>query len=365
MISANVAVRLRSLPLDDARSDHDGRLPPPNDARGDHGDEGNRCAAASVQSPVVEHPFRGSEALAAGLITRGRLRGPGFRRLFDDVYVAADVPVDLALRSRAAYLLVADRGVLAGYSAAEILGASCGPGDAPAEVAVPGGCLLRQSGLRVHRGLLAADETTTVDGVGVTTPVRTAYDLARRAPSLVEAVVAVDALAVPEPGRARPRRPPRPGEPFLPAHLLRLRNRYLGARNSRRLPEVVALADPLAESPMETRTRLALVLNGLPRPVSQFAVRDGRHCHYLDLGYPEYRVGIEYDGGEHLTPERARRDLERQHRISQLDWVLVRPRAGLVLNRQYLVAVDVARELDRAAERLGLPTITAGVAPWR
>lgn len=204
----------------------------------------------------------------------------------------------------------------------------------------------------------------------------TAYDLARRAPSLVEAVVAVDALAVPEPSRSaapRPdpwmdlgpgRRTP-PGGPFLPADLLRLRNRHLGARDSRCLPQVVALADPPAESPMETRTRLALVLHGLPAPVSQFEVRDGRHRHYLDLAYPEYRVGIEYDGREHLKPEGARRDLERQHRLSQLGWVLVRPRAALVLQRPYLVAVSVLRELEQAAERLGLPKIPAIVAPLR
>jgi hypothetical protein len=142
-------------------------------------------------------------------------------------------------------------------------------------------------------------------------------------------------------------------------------NRHLGSRDSRRLPEVVALADPLAESPMETRTRLALVLHGLPPPVSQLPVRGAGHCHYLDLGYPAYRVGIEYDGGEHLKPDRARRDLERQHRLSQLGWTLVRPRAATVLHRPRLVAVEVHRELDRAAERLGLPKISVGVSSRR
>jgi hypothetical protein len=321
------------------------------------GAERNRWTSVSVRNAVFEQPFSGSEAVAAGLITRGRLRGPAFRRLFADVYVAADVPVDLALRSRAAHLLVADRGVLAGYSAAEVLGASCGPQDAPAEVAVPGACLLRQPGLLVHRGLLLPDETTTAGGLGVTTRARTAYDLARRAPSLVEAVVAVDALALADPFA--------PGGPCDPADVLRLRNLHLGARDSRHLPDVVALADPLAGSPMETRTRLALVLNGLPPTVSQFEVRGGGHCHFLDLAYPEYRVGIEYDGGEHRTPERARRDLERQHRLSTVGWTLLRPRSGLVLFRPRLVAVDVHRELDRAAERLGLPKITVRVARWR
>ena len=279
-------------------------------------------------------PFRGSAAVAAGLVTPGRLRGPTFRRLFTDVYVAADVPVDLALRSRAAHLLVGDRGVLAGYSAAELLGASCGPADAPAEVAVEGDVHLRGRGLTVHRGLLQPDEVTTLGDLRVTTPERTAYDLARRAPSLVEAVVAVDALAN--------------VCTVAPAAVLHLRHRHLGARDSRRLPRVVALADPLAQSPMETRTRLALVLHGLPPPVSQLAVDRFR----LDLGYERYRVGVEYDGGEHRTPERARRDLERQHRLSLLGWTLVRPRAWLVLHRPDLVATEVRRELDRAAARL-------------
>ena len=137
------------------------------------------------------------------------------------------------------------------------------------------------------------------------------------------------------------------------------------ARDSRQLPQVVTLSDPLAESPMETRTRLALVLHGLPPPVSQFEVVGLGHRHHLDLAYRRYQVGIEYDGGEHLTPERARRDLERQHRLSQLGWTLVRPRAAVVLNRPHLVAVEVRRELDRAAERIGLAKITVGVAERR
>ncbi|MDT7581279.1 MAG: hypothetical protein QOK35_2543 [Pseudonocardiales bacterium] len=270
-----------------------------------------------------DSPLRGSAAVAAGALTRARLRGPGFRRLFDDVYVAAAAPVDLALRSRAAHLLVDGRGVLAGLaggmrpsdfgtecrvdpqlsascprSTAEILGAPCGPDDAPAEVALPGGVLLRQPDLVVHRGLLDPDEVTSVAGIGVTTRARAAYDLGRRAPSLVEAVVAADALA--------PAEPSAPGGAFVPADLLRLRNRHLGARNSRRLAEVVALTDPLAASPMETRTRLALVLNGLPPPVSQFEVRGAGHRHYLDLPGP----GLPPVPGRHRV--RRRRAPERR-----------------------------------------------------
>ena len=51
--------------------------------------------------------FRGSHAVAAGLVTRDRLRGPRYRRVLPDVYCrAAADPSDLLLRSLAAYRLV-------------------------------------------------------------------------------------------------------------------------------------------------------------------------------------------------------------------------------------------------------------------
>jgi hypothetical protein len=70
-------------------------------------------------------PFRGSAAVAAGLITPDRLRGPHFRRLFPDVYVQAGQDVNLRLRSMAAAVYVGEHGALVGNSAAELLGASC------------------------------------------------------------------------------------------------------------------------------------------------------------------------------------------------------------------------------------------------
>lgn len=85
---------------------------------------------------VFDQPFLASRALAAGAVTPAQLRGPRFRRLFAGIYVLADVEVDLALRSRAAALAV--DGVLGGWSAAEVLGASCGPADARVEIVAPG-----------------------------------------------------------------------------------------------------------------------------------------------------------------------------------------------------------------------------------
>ncbi|MEU6698531.1 DUF559 domain-containing protein [Pseudonocardia sp. NPDC046786] len=128
---------------------------------------------------------------------------------------------------------------------------------------------------------------------------------------------------------------------FEPAAVLELAARHPGARGSARLPALVALASPLAESPMETRVRLALHDGGLPRPVLQHPV--GRYR--IDLAYPAVRLGIEYDGRHHLDPSRARADLGRQQFLTEQGWSIHRPDARDVLRRPELVAGGIRRLL--------------------
>ncbi len=63
-----------------------------------------------MQGARVEEPFRGSEAVARGIVTPARLRGPRFVRLFPDVYVSAAVPMTPVLRARAASVYAGPRG---------------------------------------------------------------------------------------------------------------------------------------------------------------------------------------------------------------------------------------------------------------
>ncbi|GAY12326.1 endonuclease domain-containing protein [Pseudonocardia sp. N23] len=273
---------------------------------------------------LLDEPFRASAAIAAGVVTRGRLRGPRFVRLFPDVYVrVGETPPDLLVRSIGAAELVAGRGMLGGWSAARLLGADAAPRNAPAEVVVT-----REQrahpGLLVRRGVVEAAETWSAHGCPVTSPLRTAYDLARRLP-LVEAVVAVDALA----------RVPAAG--FVPSDLLQ--RREPGARGCRRLDRVAELADPRAESPMETRTRLMLVLSGLPAPEVQYVLRDagGRVVARFDLAYPRAGLAIEYDGAGHdvfgqrgLGYDDRRRDL----RTGALGWRTIRLTAADLTTRR-------------------------------
>ena len=279
--------------------------------------------------------FRGSTAVAAGLVTPAVLRGPRYQRLFPDVYASAALEPDLALRARGAGVLVAGRGVVAGLAAAELLGASCGQRGSPVDVLLPRS--YRCAGLVTHRGDPPPDEVTTVGFTRVTTPVRTAFDLARWGPSLTERVTAVDALA----------------------HCCRvdvaavrvLRHRHLGTWGGSRVVEVLGLVDARSESPMESRTRMALHLAGLPPPELQHPVVARGRRYYLDLAYPGVLLAIEYDGAEHRGQRRARRDLEREAALVALGWKILRFDADVVLFAPERVAAAVAAELAARGAR--------------
>jgi hypothetical protein len=257
-------------------------------------------------------PFRGRVAVAAGLVTRRQLAGPRWRRLFPDVYAAAGLPLDHATWCRAAVLAAGPRGVLSGRSAAQVWGADLLTPDTIVEVTVPHQVRLAQRpGLTMIRSHLRRPDVARIAGLPVTSAVRTAFDLGRR-PPLVDAVVALDALlhtralSLDQVVRYADDHPAWPG-----AALLR---------------QALALADAGAESPMETRTRLVLILGELPRPVTQFEVRDasGRLIGRLDLAYPDDLVGIEYEGDHHRAKAQFQRDLRRLNALQAMGWQVLR-----------------------------------------
>jgi very-short-patch-repair endonuclease len=279
--------------------------------------------------PDLAGPFRGSTAVAAGLVTPKMLRGRRFRRLLPDVYAPSELDPDLALRARAAGVLVAGRGAVAGYAAAELLGASCGQPDGPVDVLMPS--RYRCEGLWVHRDRFDLAETVAIPGGGaVTAPSRTAYDLARWAPCLTERVVAVDTLAH--------------CCGVGPDDVRGLRRRYLGVHGGPLLPEVLGLVDPRAESPMESRTRVALVLGGLPPEVQYPVVVSGRR-YRLDLAYPRYRLAVEYDGAGHRLQAKARLDLVREADLTAAGWRVLRFDAHLVMADPDRIVAGVRAEL--------------------
>ncbi|NJC68699.1 DUF559 domain-containing protein [Planosporangium thailandense] len=271
-------------------------------------------------------PFRGSVAIRGGLITRARLTGSAWQRLFRDVYLSADTVLDHRMWCRAAALLLPPGAAIARTSAAYLHFADVLPlGQPPVDVAVPRSVSLRpRPALRVERVNLPASDIEQLAGMPVTTVLRTAFDLART-PDLVSGVVAVDALL-------------NTGHLSLPT-LIRYaeeRRHWPGGAQARR---ALRLAVPGAESPMETRLRLILVLAGLPEPLTQYPVPMANAR--LDLAYPELRLGIEYDGDHHRDRRQFQRDVARLNRLRLLGWTVLR-----------FTADDVFRNPDRVATQV-------------
>lgn len=267
-------------------------------------------------------PFRGSEAVRSGELTRGALRGPGFRRVGHDVYLGAAVPDSPLLAVRAALVGAGPGAVATGWSACLAFGLDVARDARPVEITVGARRVRMGGGVLVRQQVLAAEEVMEVDGVRVTTELRTAYDLARRSgpvssavdrvlDPLSDAVVAADALA-------------RSGG-FSGADLAGFAAVRPGRHEVRRVAVVAALLDPLAESPPETRARLKVVLAGLPRPVAQYEVRDafGTFVARTDLAWPEFRVAVEYDGRDHAQSDRRGRDLDRLDALRRAGWVVI------------------------------------------
>jgi very-short-patch-repair endonuclease len=117
--------------------------------------------------------------------------------------------------------------------------------------------------------------------------------------------------------------------------------RHPGARGARQLSEVLRRSTCLAQSPMESRIRIAIEDAGLPMPVLQYRVGP----YFLDLAYPERKIALEYDGRTHLTPERARRDLNRQAYVTRDGWTVIRFPASVVLYETWKIPRDLRRLL--------------------
>lgn len=232
-----------------------------------------------------EVPVVGSEELASGRLNRHRLR-VAYRPVFPNVYLPAQVEPTLPLRIRAAWLWSGRTAVIAGAAAAAMHGAAWIPDAVPIELIhhntrAPDGVLIRRDGL-------CPGETQICDGLAVTTPERTAFDIGRRG-AVCLAVVRIDSIA-----RATG---------FKVDDVLRMAGAHPRSPGLRRLEAALGLVDPGAQSPRESYLRLLLIDAGLPRPQTQVPVpgADGLPVAYLDMGRPEWMVAVEYDGDHHRT----------------------------------------------------------------
>jgi len=256
----------------------------------------------------MDQPFLGSEALAAGLLNRHALRSR-FVAVHRDVYIAADAELTPVLRAKAAWLRSRRRGVLSGFSASALHGSKWI--DANRAATLVDTNRRKTPGLQVWAEQPEADEVRVIDGMRVTTPARTALDLARRYP-VNTAVVAIDAL-----GQATRLKVP---------EIEALARRHRGRRGIGRALSTLKLVDMGSESPRETWLRMLLIKAGFPPPRTQIPVYDeyGQLVAVIDMGWEDIKVGVDYEGAYHRTARRYQFDLRRADALTDLDWIDIR-----------------------------------------
>ena len=263
--------------------------------------------------------FRGSAAVAQGVLTPSQLRSPRLVRIFHDVYRPASVPMTHALACRGAGLIAPASARLTGRSLATVRGLSLLKGSDPVEMVAPlPDAATGVRGLRVRAASRGPLGSGTWRGVPVTSRERMAFDLAARH-DLETAVSHLDAAA----GK---------GLVDLGAFASWLKDRHDDDVVAVR--EACALADARAASPPESVCRVRLHRAGLP-VVPQHQVHAGaRLVARVDLALVELRIAIEYDGRWHgALVSQLDDDRRRLNALRDAGWIVVHVTAATLADR--------------------------------
>ncbi|HEX5534290.1 MAG TPA: hypothetical protein VFX33_11165 [Actinomycetales bacterium] len=196
-------------------------------------------------------------------------------------------------------------------------------------------CLDRPGSKRPRDGLLPlrspldAEDVTTVGGIAVTSPARTAFDLARTARSLHQAVAAVDCLLRVHPAVLTVEQ--------FEAYVQTLR----GFKGIRQVRDCIPLLSPLARSRPESVFRVIWQVDaGLPKPLVNprvITVPGRRLLGYPDLLAEEEGLAGEYDGEYHRDLNQHARDNAREEAFEDAGLTVVRATSVDLRDRRALV----------------------------
>jgi very-short-patch-repair endonuclease len=303
--------------------------PTPGDAT--HVDRALGTIASGQQAMLAR-----DQLLEAGLtptavdhwVRRGRL-SPRHR----GVYSLAHDAVPAHGEERAAVLACGDRALIGYWSAARMWGILPEADAGVIDVIAVGRHIRSRPGIRVHcvRKLMRCD-VCELDGIALTSPARTIFDLAaildeRETELALHEAIARKLVAIADVRAVLERYPRRPGSVLL---------RTL-VDPGRRLSGT--------ESGGEERLLQAIIRSGLPRPHTRHRVG----AWILDFYWPEARLGAELDGHDfHSTRPRLERDHLKDQDLRAAHGVLVLRFTGRqVARRLEYVLVTIAREYER------------------
>lgn len=252
-------------------------------------------------------PFTSEMAVSAGL-PKVSLKGKRFRRLFRNVYVCADLELDLILWLHAALLILPVDAVVSHVSALWVYGIELGS-SRPFEFSTNLPLVTKLRNIRLHRrqGRLTAYKMRELP---ITGPERTLVDCGTCL-TFVQLVQAADWLI-------------QSGFATLESLTDYALQRHLNGVT--RVRRALLFAREGVESPLETLVRLMLVFARLPEPQCNRDITDaaGKFLARGDMVYFRYKVLVEYDGWQHERDAKQRqRDRERREVLEACGWRVI------------------------------------------
>ena len=298
----------------------------------------------------IDRPFTYAEAKAEGVGSKllAQLVGTGhLRHVLHGVYVATQVPDSLGMRARALKLVVPDHGVVVDRTACWLHVVDALPRRAayempPLEVYSTARSRTRRAGVSSGIRDLRPGDVEVVDGLRVTTKLRTACDVGR----LVwryDAIGALDGLV-------------RAG--LSKDELIAVVGRFKGQRGVLQLRQLVPIIDPLAESMPESALRLHWHEADLPWTECQIWVLDdgGRPVFRIDVGHRDVRYGAEYFGLAFHGDEEKAADEARLEWLGRRRWTMDVFGKGQVYGMDPHPQDALRGGFERARARLGSST---------
>lgn len=275
--------------------------------------------------------------MSDGAITR-RLHSGTLIRVFPGVFRLAGAPTSLRQQLIAAVLWAGPSAAVSHRAAAHLWKLNGLEGEwleltSPKPLKPP-------DGLRVHTADIK--QVVTMDCFRVTSVSRTLFDLGKVVGAEVVETALEDALRRELTNLPKLRR-------------ILAEEGVNGRKSARVLREILDYrgGKPVAESPLETKIERILIGSGLPNPVRQFEVREGRRVvARIDLAYPDQLVAIEADGyRDHSGRREWSRDQSRHNELSSRGWIILRFTWEDVSGRKEEIASRVTRALRTSPAR--------------
>jgi hypothetical protein len=239
------------------------------------------------------------------------LRGSSFVRLAHDLVVRLDDAIDPAERLQLMARVLPVDAAFSHATAASLFGAPIDFPPRPHVALTPRRVLPQHAAFVVHARRLDAEDVVVHRDVRLTSGAQTFLDLAPR-------LSPQDLVAV--------------GDSLLRGN--HMTGESLGARLARaeRVRGIVrarSCAPLLSEHSMSRREswmRYWLLTSDLPNPVPQIPVLDrwGHEVAHGDLGYPEWKVLLEYEGRHHADVDQFGRDIDRYSLMAADGWLVLR-----------------------------------------